>query len=152
MLHAPREAQRATFTEKDATMNATSMQPTVLKALSIAILERNRQRNQGATAEKNNATLTLENRQQSCEVRCTISLADTPFIGAAEIITPDGESVWIAIDPEAVKLIPSGAVFFLGGEIMQLQKAGKEAARAALMVKQVFSGAGPVEIEQLTRP
>jgi hypothetical protein len=60
------------------------------------------------------------------------------FCGAVEIVTPEGDRVWIATDDDAVKLIPSGAVCFLGDEIMELQKAGKEAARAALMVKQVF--------------
>lgn len=77
-------------------------------------------------------------------------IADTPpFRGAVEIVTPEGERVWIATEPAAVKLIPEGAVFFTGDEIIQLQKAGKEAARAALMVKQIFPGAGPVTIEAM---
>jgi hypothetical protein len=68
-----------------------------------------------------------------------------PFRGAAEIVTPEGERVWIATEPEAVKLIPDGAVYFLGEEIMQLKKAGKEAARVALMVKEVFGSEAVIE-------
>lgn len=68
-----------------------------------------------------------------------------PFRGAVEIVTAEGERVWIATEPAAVKLIPEGAVYFLGDEIKQLQNAGKEAARAALMVKQVFPGATVIE-------
>jgi len=63
------------------------------------------------------------------------------FRGAAEIITRDGDRVWIATEPKAVKLIPEGAVYFTGAEIGVLMKAGKQAARAALMVKKVFPGA-----------
>lgn len=49
MLHAPRGTQHATNREKDATMNATTMQPTGLKALSARILSRNILRNMSAT-------------------------------------------------------------------------------------------------------
>lgn len=68
----------------------------------------------------------------------TIKIEPSSFRGAVEIVTPEGDRVWIATDNDAVKIIPSGAVRFLGDEIMELQKAGKEAARAALVVKQVF--------------
>lgn len=71
------------------------------------------------------------------------------FRGAAEIVTPEGYRVWIATEPAAVKLIPPGAVFFQGDEVMQLQKASKETVRAALMLKQVFPGAGPFKIEAI---
>jgi len=60
------------------------------------------------------------------------------FHGAAEIVTRDGARVWIVTVPAAVKLIPPGAVYFLADEIMLLQKAGKQVARMALLVKQVF--------------
>jgi exosome complex RNA-binding protein Rrp4 len=61
-----------------------------------------------------------------------------PFQGAAEIVTREGESIWIATAPDDVELIPKGKVFFLADEIERLHKAGKEAARAALKIKQVF--------------
>lgn len=70
-----------------------------------------------------------------------------PFMGAVEIIIPNDKRVWLATTPEAVKLIPQGAVFFLGDEILELQKAGKETARAALMVKSIFHGAKVAEVE-----
>ena len=68
----------------------------------------------------------------------TIKREASVFHGSVEIKTPEGERLWVATESEAVKLIPSGAVFFLADEMMQLQKVGKEMARAALMVKQVF--------------
>lgn len=69
-------------------------------------------------------------------------VADTyPFRGAVEIVTPEGARVWIATEPASVKLVPEGAVYFLGDEILQLKKVGKEAARSVLLVKQVFPGA-----------
>lgn len=74
----------------------------------------------------------------------TIQKNQTAFQGAAEIVTREGESIWIATEPEDVQLIPSGAVYFLGDEIEQLHKAGKEAARAALTVKQVFGNGAKV--------
>jgi hypothetical protein len=69
------------------------------------------------------------------------------FRGAVEIITEEGNRLWIATEPAALELIPPGAVFFTPSEIMQLQTAGKEAARLALMVKQIFPGSGKVTIE-----
>ncbi len=67
------------------------------------------------------------------------------FKGAVEILTPKGNKLWIATEPEAVGLIPEGAVYFTGDEIMELQKVGKEAARMVLMVKQVFGNAATLE-------
>jgi exosome complex RNA-binding protein Rrp4 len=61
-----------------------------------------------------------------------------PFQGAAEIVTREGESVWIATGPEDVNLIPKGKVYFLTAEIERLHKAGKQAARAAYEVKKAF--------------
>ena len=106
------------------------METKSLKSLSILRLQGNRQGNQKETFSFHAGNLKETGRL---------------FKGAAEIITPTGESIWVATELEAVKLIPPGAVYFLGDEIMELQKAGKEAAKAALMVKQVFPGAVVVE-------
>lgn len=71
-----------------------------------------------------------------------------PFQGTAEIVTKEGKSIWIATGPEDVQLIPKGKVYFLAEEIERLHKAGKETARAALMVKQVFGcGARVMDIK-----
>lgn len=57
-------------------MNATDTQQTGLKALSVAILERNRQSNRDATDAKNNATLPLENGPQKLH---ELHNVDEPF-------------------------------------------------------------------------
>lgn len=64
-----------------------------------------------------------------------------PFRGAVEMIMPDGGKVWLATESEAEKLIPTDAIYFTAEEIMRLQKVGRHAANAALMVKMVFPGA-----------
>lgn len=66
------------------------------------------------------------------------------FRGAAEIVTKEGESIWIATEQEDVQLIPKGAVYFLEEEIERLHKAGKKVARAALEVKKVFGNGAKV--------
>lgn len=59
--------------------------------------------------------------------------------GAIEIVTSKGESLWVAMDEDSASQIPPGAIFFLGDEITQLQKAGGEqAVRVMFMFKQVF--------------
>lgn len=107
------------------------METRSIKTLSMQLLQGNRQ---GNTRE------TLSFRAGNFEETGRL------FRGAVEIVTPEGERLWIATEPAAVKLIPPGAVYFLGDEIMQLQKAGNEAARAALMVKQVFGSPARVEM------
>lgn len=67
------------------------------------------------------------------------------FCGVAEIMTQEGERVWVATNSEAVKLIPAGAVCFLEDEIKQLQGVGKEAARVAVIVKQAFGNNATVD-------
>jgi hypothetical protein len=135
------------------------METKSLKALSMRILQGNQKRNSKETlsfpAGKPEGNFTrpavfsdIEKKEPS-EFLCLKKEGSSAFHGAVEIVMPEGDRVWIATEQEAVKLIPSGAVFFLGDEIMQLQKAGKEAARAALMIKQIFPGAGPVMIESI---
>lgn len=63
---------------------------------------------------------------------------ETGFNGAAEIITPGGESLWVVTEKDALKLLPSGAVFFTPQEIKHLSEGGRKEAEAALKVKQVF--------------
>ena len=63
---------------RGATMDATATQPTGLKALSIAILERNRQRNQDATITKSNATFPPPIYHQKLHDGITVTL---PLLG-----------------------------------------------------------------------
>jgi hypothetical protein len=53
----PIERNCATFTKIDATVSATGAQPTGLKALALAVLQRNQQRNFSATDDKKHAQL-----------------------------------------------------------------------------------------------
>lgn len=108
------------------------METRSLKAMSIQLLQGNQQGNQKETLSFNAGNFQ----------------GTAAFRGAVEIIRPDGSKVWVATVPEAVKVIPEGAVYFLGDEIMQLQKAGKETARTALMVKQVFGNEAFVSHEE----
>lgn len=100
---------------------------TGLKALAIRYLQGNSSGNHEETGSK----------QQKDSDQQQINY-ETSFKGAAEIITPGGESLWVVTEKEALKLLPSGAVFFTPHEIEHLSKAGRKEAETALKVKQVF--------------
>jgi hypothetical protein len=63
---------------------------------------------------------------------------DSLFRGAVEIVTADGDRIWVATDNDAEKQIPHEAVYFTCQEVFYLKQAGKEVGRAALLVKLVF--------------
>jgi hypothetical protein len=71
-----RERNRATLTQGGATMSATDVQPIGLKALAIAVLQRNQQRNLGATGCENERNFVSEIDLQKLRTSSTSCAAD----------------------------------------------------------------------------
>lgn len=82
------------------------------------------------------------NNKETCSLQkkepAQIKIEKFEFRGAAEIITSGGESLWVVTEKEALKYLPSGAVYFTAKEIEHLDKTDSKTAEAALRVKQAF--------------
>lgn len=99
---------------------------TGLKALAAMYL-------QGNIRGNNKETCSLQKKEPDL-----IKGEEFEFRGAAEIITSGGESLWVVTEKEALKYLPSGAVYFTAKEIEHLDKTDSKTAEAALRVKQAF--------------
>lgn len=107
-------------------MPGNMKETTGLKALAAMYL-------QGNIRGNNKETCRLQKKEPDL-----IKIEKFEFRGTAEIITPGGESLWVVTEKDALKLLPSGAVFFTPHEIKHLSEAGKKEAEAVLKVKQIF--------------
>jgi len=70
-----RACNHATFTQNDATEYATKIQPTNLKALAIAVLQRNLICNQDATVAKITSNFFPEKSTQKLHRNCAVEIS-----------------------------------------------------------------------------
>jgi len=106
------------------------METKSIKAISMRLLQGNRQGNQKETFNIGKETLKETERL---------------FRGVVEIITATGRKVCVVTDDRAATLAPEGAALFTRQEIEAMKGVPREMVERVIDVKEIFPGA---EIER----